>query len=647
MSQPQQMSAASVEKPAPGQTRRLFSKLRVRLLLLVLFSILPALALVVWTAVEQRRAAVAEGRASALRLARLAAIAQQQHIEATRQLLVTLAHLEAVRNRDAQECGILFSNLLRLYPVYANLGAITPDGYLSASAIPSTNRVFVGDRSYFIQATNSMKFGVGEFQIGRVTGKPTLNMAFPVRDEESGELSVVVFAALDLKWLSYLAARAELPSGSTVTVIDRKGVILVRYPPLTQNRRWIGESVASRPRIKEFLQRSIEFSGTLRGLDGVQRLYTSTPLSRTGGVPDAHVFVGIPTSVAFAAADTLLWQNLLFLGLVASLALGAAWIGGDYFVLRQIRALVAASKSISSGNLKARTGLEHGSGEISQLAQTFDEMATSLEQRVAERERAEAELHALNLDLEQRVAERTQELKRSNEDLEQFAYVASHDLQEPLRMVTTYLQLLHDRYKDTLDKPAQDFIGFAADGAVRMQRLINDLLAYSRVHTRGEPFEPCDLEEAFSRVLLNLRLLINESGAKITHDPLPTVRGDSMQLTQLFQNLIGNAIKFRSEKPPQVQVSVALRDRAEPLGGSGSPKEWLFAVRDNGIGIPPEDFQRIFIVFQRLHSREKYPGTGIGLSICKKIVERHEGQIWLDSKAGQGTTFYFTLPAQD
>jgi light-regulated signal transduction histidine kinase (bacteriophytochrome) len=147
--------------------------------------------------------------------------------------------------------------------------------------------------------------------------------------------------------------------------------------------------------------------------------------------------------------------------------------------------------------------------------------------------------------------------------------------------------------------------------------------------------------------LLNLKVAINESGAKITHDPLPAVRGDSMQLTQLFQNLVANAIKFRGERPPEVRVSVTLRDRTELAARGTSAKEWLFAVRDNGIGIPPEDFQRIFVVFQRLHSRDKYPGTGIGLSICKKIVERHEGEIWLDSKVGQGTTFYFTLPAQN
>ncbi|HXG49713.1 MAG TPA: ATP-binding protein [Methylomirabilota bacterium] len=646
MSQPQHPSPPPPGPAPSGRPARFLSRLRVRLLLLVLVSILPALALLAWAAVEHRRAAIKEGTASALRLARLAALAQQQNIDITRQLLTTLAQLEAVKRRDAAECARLFADLIQIHPIYANIGAITPDGYLLAAAVPASDPVFLGDRAYFQRATNTLKFAVGEFQVGRITGKPTLNLALPVRDEKSGALGLVLFAALDLNWLASLAARSDLPEGSTVTVIDRNGVILVRYPSGTGKRSWIGESVAKQPGVAQFLARGSEFSGVLPGLDGVRRLYSSTPLSRTGGLADAHVFVGIPTRVAFATANTMLWQNLVFLGLVAALALGAAWIGGDYFVLRQVRALVTAARRISAGDLKARTGVEHGPGEIAQLAQAFDEMAASLEQRVSERERAQFALEALNQDLERRVAERTQELKRSNEDLEQFAYVASHDLQEPLRMVTNYLQLLQSRYKDKLDQPANDFIAFAADGASRMQRLINDLLAYSRVHTRGESFEPCDLEEVLRRVLLNLKLAIADAGAQIRHDPLPTVRGDAAQLGQLFQNLISNAIKFRGERKPEVTLRAERRDRPAE-GRAGGGKEWLFSVQDNGIGIPPEEFQRVFMLFQRLHSRSKYPGTGIGLAICKKIVERHEGRIWLESKVGEGTTFFFTLPASD
>lgn len=228
---------------------------------------------------------------------------------------------------------------------------------------------------------------------------------------------------------------------------------------------------------------------------------------------------------------------------------------------------------------------------------------------------------------------RTKELSRSNKELEQFAYVASHDLQEPLRMVASYTQLIAQRYRGKLDADADEFIHYAVDGATRMQAIINDLLALSRVSTRNTPFSKTDTKLALDKALANLRLVIGETGATIVCDSLPTLNADGSQFTQLFQNLIGNAIKFRGSNPPRIEIG------AEPRGG-----EWVFHVRDNGIGIAPEYFERIFLMFQRLHTQKEYPGTGIGLTICKKIVERHGGQMWIESEPGIGTTFYFTIP---
>jgi PAS domain S-box-containing protein len=260
-----------------------------------------------------------------------------------------------------------------------------------------------------------------------------------------------------------------------------------------------------------------------------------------------------------------------------------------------------------------------------QLLSTLSNNLTML----IERARLFEKVEAARIELQQQA----EALARSNTELEQFAYVASHDLQEPLRMVTSYLQLLERRYKGQLDTDADEFIAFAVDGAARMKALINSLLKYSRVSTHGKPFEPVDCSDVLDRVLFSLQVAIEENGALVTRDALPVVKADGTQLTQVFQNLISNSIKFHDDRPPEIHVGAERRDG-----------EWLFSVRDDGIGIDPQHYKRIFRIFQRLHSRAEYPGTGIGLTICKKVVERHGGRIWVESELGKGSTFYFTIP---
>ncbi len=254
-----------------------------------------------------------------------------------------------------------------------------------------------------------------------------------------------------------------------------------------------------------------------------------------------------------------------------------------------------------------------------------------------ERELRDAEVRRAKKQAEADLERRVEELARSNAELEQFAYVASHDLQEPLRIITSYCDLLQRRYKGRFDADADDFINFLVDGATRMRTLVKDLLAYSRVTVseNGRHMERADCNRVLDEALANLTATIQDNAAVVTHDALPVVTGDPTQLEQLFQNLVGNAIKFHGDKAPEVHI-----------GAKKEGAEWIFWVADSGIGIDPKYADRVFRVFQRLNKRNDYPGTGVGLAICKKIVERHRGRIWFESELGKGSSFYFTIPVK-
>jgi light-regulated signal transduction histidine kinase (bacteriophytochrome) len=277
-------------------------------------------------------------------------------------------------------------------------------------------------------------------------------------------------------------------------------------------------------------------------------------------------------------------------------------------------------------------------GMVEALSVAHDELELRVQERTSQLATANQALQAENAErvrAEEAIQRYAKELERSNKELQQFAYVASHDLQEPLRMVASFLQLLERRYSEKLDQNAKDYIFYAVDGAKRMQTLILDLLEYSRVGTRGKPFAKINLNEVIQQVQSNLKITIRENKAKIACSRLPMVFGDDTQLIQVFQNLIGNAIKFHGEQNPEIHVSSKRKNG-----------NYEIMVRDNGIGIDPHYAERIFLIFQRLHNREDYPGNGIGLAICKRIVERHGGTIWVESQAEQGATFHVTLPAK-
>jgi signal transduction histidine kinase len=338
---------------------------------------------------------------------------------------------------------------------------------------------------------------------------------------------------------------------------------------------------------------------------------------------------------------TRTWLAVLFVSLLGALGIAALL---QRVVSFPILNLARVARRISNEHDYSQRAVKETGDEIGALVDGFNEMLSQIEARDGALTQAQGELEKRVRDLQQEVAERQRaekalaekavELERSNAELQQFAYVASHDLQEPLRMVSIYTQLLAKRYGPKLDGSALEFIDFAVAGVKRMRLLIRDLLEYSRVGTRGQFLAMTDCNAVLDLTLNNLDAVIEESRARITRGPLPAIMADDVQLGQLFQNLISNAIKYRDSKPPEIHV-----------GCKQEESHWLFWVRDNGIGIDPQYGERIFIIFQRLHGKGEYPGSGIGLAICKKIVERHGGKIWVESEPGKGSTFYFTLPA--
>lgn len=366
-------------------------------------------------------------------------------------------------------------------------------------------------------------------------------------------------------------------------------------------------------------------------MDGTQRLFAFQPLS--GTEDSVFVAIGIPLELAYAEANQTLLRNLLLMLGVIVLAVAAAWFLAEVFILRQTKSLVMTTENLAQGDLQARTDIPYEYGELGQLAQAFDNMAEALALRAAERDKAE-----------EAMGEYAAELEISNRELQDFANIASHDLQEPLRKIQTFSELLEVRHSAQLDGEGLDYLARMSSAAQRMQALLRGLLALSRVTTRAKPFELINLGEVLQRVVGDMDLQIEEAHAAVVVGDLPVIEADEIQMYQLFQNLLGNALKFQPDGVhPQVEIDGRCFQGTNP-NGFKNVAICEITVRDNGIGFDEKYRDRIFQPFQRLHARDDYPGTGMGLAICRKIVKRHDGSITATSAPGSGTTFIIQLP---
>lgn len=606
---------------------KIYTSLRLRLVLFVLIAALPALALMIYSGMEQRRQAVSTIQNEVLRLAHLATINQETFIENTRVFLVALSHMPAMRSADLQECQDLFSHLFtEHYPQYASFYVAD----LNANVVCNAPNTHVPDHleecEHYNMALATHDFVVSDYHICRGTGKAILSMAYPV-DDDQGNFIRIINISMDLSWINEIASQAELPAGSTLAVLDDEGNFLTHYP---NPKEFTGSPL---PEDAPLYPLYMQGDGTqvADGLDGVRRIYAMTPMESGGG--SVKVILGIPTEIAYAGANRTMLRNLLFLGIATLLAAAAAFILAELLIMRQTRSLLQTTQQLADGDLSARTTIPHDQGELGQLASSFDQMAAALELRKLERDRAE-----------QAMQEYAAELERSNRELQDFANIASHDMQEPLRKILTFSELLQKRYTGVIDERGKDYLDRMDRAANRLFDLINDLLAYSRVTTRAQPFTQVDLNEVARKVLYDLDLQIEESGADIQFADLPTLEADPTQMYQLLQNLISNALKYHQ---PGLEPVIQIEGReVRALPASGGNGVYQIQVRDNGIGFDEKYLDRIFQPFQRLHGRDDFEGTGMGLAICRKIVERHGGGITARSTPGEGTTIVIDLPAR-
>ena len=615
--------------------------LRFRLTILVLLGMLPMFGLLVYRATEDRTRNLREMEDEAIRTAEISAGSVSQVIEGAKQLLFSLSYSDPVRAMNGPATSAHFAKLLENSSTFNNIGLAQGDGLNIGSATPTGAGFNRSNRPYFTRLQQQRTFTIGEYLISRITQHPTIVLAYPLPDQPPDKPLAAVYGALNLESLQHCISGNKLPPKSVMVVLDRNGIILARS---AEPEKWVGKQAKS----WVLLRSRGEQNGFVEtaGVDGVTRLYYYVPVPHSDG--GLSVNVGIPKSTILTAMRSSFYRDLIVLDIFTLLALGAAWFFAEYSVLQHVKRLTSAARQLAQGKWDVQARLTGGARELQQLGRAFDDMASALrehrdrlELRVEQRTRELSHANeCLKLEIEERkqaqaVAQKLMaNLERSNKELEQFAYVASHDLQEPLRLVSSYTQLLLQRYREKLDADAEPITRFITEGVTRMQRLIQDLLSYSRVSNQTHTLSFADAEDALNTALRNLALVIREQNAVVTHDPLPTLLCDQTKLGQLFQNLISNGIKFHAEAPPHIHISASKTE---------DERAWLFSVSDNGIGIEQDYFERIFVLFQRLHTRSKYPGTGIGLAICKRIVEQHNGRIWVKSAKGEGCTFYFTI----
>lgn len=605
--------------------------LRGRLILLLVTAFAILAGLVGWDIVRDFEERLNAARTELLGWTRVTAAHQQ----------VILARAEAVLNGlmlspellpggSAEACSRILVARLSREKTFDQAGMILPNGDVACAADPPKSPINSADRVWFQQAMRTSETVISDPLVSRLSGKTVLVFGKAVRDG-AGQVSSVLYVTLELDWLRREFAGFQLPNGARLVVVDTQGSIALRHPDPEQ---WTGRSIAHLPLVQRILADGGEGTQEEAGLDGVRQLIAYTPLLKSSKGETFYLWLAIPIQAIEAPERH---DALIRLGAMAAVLFGllGLMVAGSNRLLRPMVTLSQVSARFGTGDISLRTGLPHGGDEIGRLTLAFDQMLDRLESQIAERMRAEAETHRLNLELEDRVRQRTVELTDANRELEAFSYSVSHDLRAPLRAIDGFGGKLERSYADRLDDEGRRLLAVVRDSAQHMGQLIDDLLAISRMGRREMVVSPVDMTRLAREVAEKLHdVEPAERAIEFRVGDLPAASGDMAMLRQVWVNLLSNAIKFTGLRNPA---------RIE-IGGQRDGGEVRYWVKDNGVGFDMQYADKLFGVFQRLHAVDEFEGTGVGLALSQRIIRRHGGHIQAEAVVDGGATFTFTLP---
>lgn len=604
---------------------KFFSTLRSRLILITILTAVPGILLLLQAGYKQRANSIQDAQEEVIHLAKVAASVERLMVDNAKSFLLTIAHLPTLREQKYDECNYIFWHMFEEhFEYYSAFYVADLEGNVVCSPPDKHAPPDFETCDHYQNLIKATDFTLSGYHICRVTGKAVLSVGYPIYDVKD-QFTNVANVSLDLIWFYDFAKAAGLPAGGELIVMDESGTIMSHYP---DNDRWRGYRL---PESNIITQLQLQKTGYIigEGLSGVETIYAISEIDGTAG--SLYVIMGLPTETAFEAANFTLQRNIAIMVVVLALVLFFVWLLGDVLIIRQTQSLVEATKKLAKGDLAARSGVSYSVGELGQLAEAFDQMAQEIADREIERDRNETSLKEYTLNLE-----------HSNEELRNFTNVASHDLQEPLRKIQTFGEMLQDRYSGALDSHGLNYLQRIRDSAARMQLLLSELLTFSRATNRAYQYTKVNLDQVVRQVLIDLDWQVEEKQANVKVSNLPVVEADEVQVTQLFQNLLSNALKFHSPgRAPEINIY-------SPYPKNKTDSEGMVEIRiqDNGIGFSEKYLDRIFQPFQRLNTNGEFPGIGMGLSICRKIVDNHGGTISAHSSPGKGTTIFVRLPKE-